>query len=93
MSVGYVLNAHLKQCTDMVVVQGVIYSLSLASVFNDPKGSQDPELMGYGRFALAAKYGNITHAMFPVQKRCDYLYPGRVPKCLEYLGKPQNGVG
>jgi hypothetical protein len=93
MSVTDVVDAHLKQGTDMVVVQGVVYPFALAPVFDDAKGSQDSKLVGYGRFALAAKYGKITDTMFPVQKRRDDFNPGRISQGLEYLGKALDGVG
>ena len=93
MSVADVVNAHLKQGADMVVIQGIIYPFALAPVFDDAKGSQDSKLMGYGRFALAAKYRKITYTMFPVQKGGDYFYAGRISQGLEYLGKPQDDFG
>ncbi len=93
MSVADVLNAHLEQGADVIVVQGIIYPFALAPVFDDPKGSQDSKLMGYGRFALAAKYRKITYAMLPVQKGCDYFYSGRISQGLEYLGKTLDGIG
>jgi len=48
MSMTDVVDAHLKQGTDMVVVQGIIYPFALAPVFNNPKASQDSKLVGYG---------------------------------------------
>ncbi len=92
-SVTDVVNAHLEQGADVVVVQGIIYSFALAPVFDDAKCSQDSKLMGYGRFALAAKYGKIAYTMFPIQKGRDYFYAGRISQGLEYLGKALDGIG
>ncbi len=77
----------------MVVVQGIINDFPLASVFNDSKGSQNPKLVGYGRFALSAKHGKITDTMFTVQKCRDNFYPGGICQCLEYFGKTQDCSG
>jgi hypothetical protein len=77
-SMFYMFKAIIDQGNDMIVIQCIVDTLALSSVFNNFQGSQNPELMGYGGLGLLTDHGDVAHAMFSFQQ-CQYNFkPGRI---------------
>ena len=87
LSLLYMLDTHVDNGFDVVVVEGIEDGLTDLTVFNDTGIFEDAELVGDSGHAHTELFGDVADTALAVKEEVEYFDSGTVADDREELGK------